>query len=56
MFARVPGVLQTETGYCQGSKNNPTFDQVCSGMTGHNEVVKVMHISSVLCATMILQT
>jgi len=43
LFARVPGVLITETGYSQGSKKNPTYDDVCSGLTGHNEVVKVIY-------------
>ncbi|GAB4814908.1 hypothetical protein N2152v2_001954 [Parachlorella kessleri] len=42
-FQRVPGVLETEVGYAQGSVENPTYEQVCSGETGHAEVVKVLY-------------
>ena len=42
MFARVPGVVSTATGYSQGDIPSPTYEDVCSGLTGHNEVVQVM--------------
>lgn len=49
LFARVPGVLHTEVGYSQGTVEAPTYEDVCSGLTGHNEVVKVSKsISKVL--------
>lgn len=41
MFARVPGVVSTEVGYSQGTIENPTYEDVCTGLTGHNEVVQV---------------
>lgn len=41
LFDRVVGVLSTEVGYSQGSVKEPTYEQVCSGKTGHTEVVKV---------------
>jgi peptide-methionine (S)-S-oxide reductase len=41
VFARVKGVLSVESGYCNGSVPNPTYEQVCTGRTGHNEVIRV---------------
>ena len=39
---KVPGVYSTAVGYAGGSTPNPTYREVCSGMTGHNEVVRVV--------------
>eukprot|EP00005_Dracoamoeba_jomungandri_P005756 CAMPEP_0174253706 /NCGR_PEP_ID=MMETSP0439-20130205/3068_1 /TAXON_ID=0 /ORGANISM="Stereomyxa ramosa, Strain Chinc5" /LENGTH=166 /DNA_ID=CAMNT_0015334881 /DNA_START=105 /DNA_END=605 /DNA_ORIENTATION=- len=40
-FQRVPGVLTTAVGYTGGNKDNPTYQQVCSGATGHAEAVQL---------------
>lgn len=42
-FWQVPGVYSTAVGYAAGSTPNPTYDEVCSGQTGHNEVVLVVY-------------
>jgi peptide-methionine (S)-S-oxide reductase len=41
-FWQLPGVYTTAAGYAGGYTPNPTYREVCSGMTGHNEVVLVV--------------
>lgn len=41
LFARLRGVSKVESGYSGGKRPNPTYEQVCSGATGHAEVVQV---------------
>ena len=41
-FWTLPGVHSTAVGYAAGFTRNPTYREVCSGMTGHNEVVLVV--------------
>ncbi|MCK9923236.1 peptide-methionine (S)-S-oxide reductase MsrA [Frankia sp. AgPm24] len=42
MFWRVPGVYTTAVGYAGGSTPNPTYEETCSGLTGHTEAVLVV--------------
>jgi len=41
VFERVKGVTAVESGYSNGTTLSPTYEEVCSGRTGHNEVVRV---------------
>jgi peptide-methionine (S)-S-oxide reductase len=41
-FWQLPGVYSTAVGYAGGLTPNPTYEEVCSGLTGHNEVVLVV--------------
>ena len=42
-FAQLKGVTTVISGYAGGEKKNPTYEQVCSGTTGHAEVVKLQY-------------
>lgn len=41
-FWQMPGVLETSVGFMGGSLANPTYEQVCTGRTGHTEIVEVV--------------
>ena len=41
-FWELPGVYSTQVGYAGGDTPNPHYEEVCSGLTGHNEVVRVV--------------
>ena len=47
-FWTLPGVWTTGVGYAAGLTPNPTYREVCSGATGHNEVVLVVFEPSVI--------
>jgi peptide-methionine (S)-S-oxide reductase len=42
IFWQAPGVFTTAVGYAAGHTHNPTYEEVCSGMTGHTEAVLVV--------------
>lgn len=42
-FARVPGVVATGTGYTQGHVKEPSYQEVCSGSTGHTEAIQIFY-------------
>ncbi len=43
VFVRVRGVLDVHSGYSNGHAEQPSYEQVCSGSTGHNEVVRLVY-------------
>ena len=42
-FSRIPGVQEVTVGYANGETKNPTYEQVCTGKTGHAEAVHVVY-------------
>ena len=55
-FWMIDGVHVTAVGYAAGSTPNPTYEEVCSGQTGHNEVVLVVFDPARVSLEMILKT
>ncbi len=41
VFERIPGVTKVEAGYSGGQSENPTYQEVCSGLSGHAEVARI---------------
>jgi peptide-methionine (S)-S-oxide reductase len=54
-FWEVPGVWSTSVGYAGGSTPNPTYEEVCTGRTGHAEVVRVIFDPSKLTYQQLLE-
>ncbi|WP_349370111.1 peptide-methionine (S)-S-oxide reductase MsrA [Salinarimonas sp.] len=55
-FWTLPGVWVTAVGYAAGHTPNPTYEEVCSGMTGHNEVVLVVYDPNEISYERLLKT
>lgn len=56
VFWQVPGVWVTAAGYAAGITPNPTYEEVCSGRTGHTEVVLVVYDPKVVTYDALLKT
>jgi len=54
-FWQLKGVYSTAVGYAAGITPNPTYEEVCSGLTGHNEVVRVIFDPAVIAYTDLLK-
>ena len=55
VFDRVRGVTDVESGYSNGHVQRPSYEQVCTGTTGHNEVVKLTYDPSQISVRQILE-
>jgi peptide-methionine (S)-S-oxide reductase len=55
VFVRVTGVLDVESGYCNGQTSKPSYADVCTGETGHNEVVRLVYDPHVISLRELLE-
>lgn len=56
LFWNIPGVVSTSVGYMGGYTENPTYEEVCSALTGHTEAVAVSFDPSIVSLQTILET
>lgn len=54
-FRKIPGVIDVEAGYTGGTTENPTYEQVCRGDTGHAEAVRVTFDTAVTSFDQLLE-
>lgn len=55
-FWQLPGVVNTAVGYAGGATPNPSYEEVCSGRTGHTEIVRVVYDPAVLPLQQLLKS
>ena len=55
VYQRISGVRRVISGYAGGKQRNPTYEEVCTGLTGHNEVVLVVFESHLLTLESVLR-
>jgi peptide-methionine (S)-S-oxide reductase len=54
-FWNLPGVISTSVGYMGGARPNPSYEQVCTGVTGHAEMVEVVFDPSAITYRRLLE-
>lgn len=47
-FSRLPGVIETQVGYANGHKENPSYEEVCRGDTGHTETTYISYDENII--------
>jgi peptide-methionine (S)-S-oxide reductase len=55
VYKEVRGVTDVESGYSNGETERPTYEQVCTGRTGHNEVVKLTYDPALVSTRQLLE-
>ena len=55
IFQSINGVKELENGYCNGHTQNPSYEAICSGQTGHAEVLRVEYDESVVSYESLLE-
>ena len=56
IFERLDGVVDVSSGYSGGNSENPNYDEVCSGITGHAEVIRILFNSEIITYENLLKT
>jgi peptide-methionine (S)-S-oxide reductase len=56
IYQMIPGVKSVASGYAGGTKENPTYKEVCTGTTGHAEVIQIVYDPKVVSYEKILET
>ena len=56
LFQMLPGVKSVASGYAGGTKENPTYKEVCSGETGHAEVIRIEYDPKAISYEKLLET
>ena len=54
-FSRIDGVKETKVGYANGHKENPTYEEVCTGLTGHAEAIYIEYAQDEVTLNKILE-
>lgn len=54
-FSRINGVIDTEVGYANGSRENPSYQQVCTGTTGHAETTYIKYDENIVSLESLLE-
>ncbi len=47
-MSRIKGIVETKVGYANGIKENPSYEEVCSGTTGHAEACYIKYDESII--------
>src|SRR6266571_1391702 len=55
IYQMIPGVKSVASGFAGGTKENPTYDEVCTGTTGHAEVIQIEYDPKVVSYQKVLE-
>lgn len=53
-MSRIDGIVDTEVGYANGHRDNPTYEQVCTGITGHSETTYIKYDENIISLETVL--